>query len=277
VIHHQERLLPIVGPHLSRKSAGQKHPVIDFLFEYYRFRPSTLLKWSPGLGVRLENGAADFGGQKHFGQFGRHSAVHVGGLTPARLASSQWVLDLLRSTQARQPLLGCHGLHEWAMVYRSSEVRHQATPLRVSRGTLEEVVDASPILCTHYDAFRFFTSDAQPLNHHQPAPGTVHELEQPGCLHANMDVYRWAMKRYPWVPSELIADSFLLALEIRELDMRASPYDLSDLGYAPIPIEEESGRAEYRRLQAEFFRRTLPLRGRLIDAYTRIVEAGQTG
>ncbi|MFT5141577.1 MAG: hypothetical protein ACI84D_000183, partial [Thalassolituus oleivorans] len=276
MMRHQERLLPVVGPHLDRKSAGQKHPVVDFLFEYYRFRPSLLMKWSPGLGVKLENGAEEFGGRKHFSQSGPDCAVHVDGLTPARQASTRWVLELLQETQARPPLLGCHGLHEWAMVYRSPEVRHEATRLRVSPDTLQGVVEAGPLMCTHHDAFRFFTSDARPLNRHQPAPGTVHELEQPGCLHANMDVYRWAMKRYPWVPSALIADSFLLALEIRELDMRASPYDLSELGYAPIPIEEESGRAEYRRLQLDFFRRTLPLRDRLIDAYAKIIAACQT-
>jgi hypothetical protein len=47
--------------------------------------------------------------------------------------------------------------------------------------------------------------------------------------------------------------------------MRAGPYDLSALGYAPVPIETQAGRAEYARAQAEFARRAAPLRDRLIS------------
>ncbi|HVV22078.1 MAG TPA: 3-methyladenine DNA glycosylase, partial [Pseudonocardiaceae bacterium] len=67
------------------------------------------------------------------------------------------------------------------------------------------------------------------------------------------------------VPSELLADCFALALRIRELDMRASPYDLSALGYPPVPIETTAGRAEYARAQAEFAEEAAPLRTALID------------
>ena len=42
--------------------------------------------------------------------------------------------------------------------------------------------------------------------------------------------------------------------------MRASPYDLADLGYPPVPIETPAGRAEYARAQAAFARRAAPLR-----------------
>ena len=58
-------------------------------------------------------------------------------------------------------------------------------------------------------------------------------MEQPGCLHAGMDVYKWAFKLTPLVPSDLVADAFDLAREIRVLDMEASPYDLRELGYDP--------------------------------------------
>lgn len=47
--------------------------------------------------------------------------------------------------------------------------------------------------------------------------------------------------------------------------MRASPYDLADLGYPPVRIETASGRAEYARAQTGFARRAAPLRDRLID------------
>ena len=52
-----------------------------------------------------------------------------------------------------------------------------------------------------------------------------------------MDLYKWAYKFYPWTPSDLIADAFELAVEIREIDMRASPYDLGVYGFEPITIE----------------------------------------
>ena len=37
---------------------------------------------------------------------------------------------------------------------------------------------------------------------------------------------RWALKLQPLIPSEVIADAVQVALAARELDVRASPYDL---------------------------------------------------
>ena len=42
--------------------------------------------------------------------------------------------------------------------------------------------------------------------------------------------------------------------------MRASPYDLADLGYEPVPIETAEGRAEYVRRQSAFAEAAAPLR-----------------
>ena len=84
------------------------------------------------------------------------------------------------------------------------------------------MVEAHPIRCSHFDAFRFFTP-AVDRNRLQPTRETQPELEQPGCLHAGMDLYKWAYKLSPATPGELVADCFELAVEIRELDMRASP------------------------------------------------------
>ncbi len=44
-------------------------------------------------------------------------------------------------------------------------------------------------------------------------------------------------------------DCLELAADARELDMRASPYDLRDYGFDPIAIETPAGRAEYVRVQ----------------------------
>ena len=39
--------------------------------------------------------------------------------------------------------------------------------------------------------------------------------------------YRWAVKLFPFIPSSLLIKSLAMALRARELDMRASPYDLT--------------------------------------------------
>ena len=44
-----------------------------------------------------------------------------------------------------------------------------------------------------------------------------------------MDLYKWAYKLGPLVESELVMDCLELAADARELDMRASPYDLPRL------------------------------------------------
>jgi hypothetical protein len=95
--------------------------------------------------------------------------------------------------------------------------------------------------------------------------------EQPGCLHTGMDLYKWATKLDPFTPSDLIARCFELAVDIRTLDMRASPYDLTAHGYQPVAVETERGRAEYVRAQAGFADRAAPLRAELIALCGRLL------
>jgi hypothetical protein len=183
---------------------------------------------------------------------------------PERVArTAGFVHDLLVATAARPPRLGCFGLHEWAMVYRTEAPRHGQVPLRLGAAGTDAVVDALPVHCTHHDAFRFFTEAARPLNAVAPARSEQVANEQPGCLHATMDLYKWAYKLSPATSAELLADCFELAVDVRELDMRASPYDLAGFGYPPVRIETPAGRAEYARAQAAFARRAAPLRERL--------------
>jgi hypothetical protein len=151
------------------------------------------------------------------------------------------------------------------MVYRSEAPRHGAVPLRLGAAGTDAVVESLPVHCTHHDAFRFFTDAARPRNAVQPARDDQVALEQPGCLHATMDLYKWAYKLGPLTPGELLADCFALAADVRELDMRASPYDLAEHGYAPVAIETPAGRAAYARAQAEFAARAVPLRRRLVE------------
>jgi hypothetical protein len=238
--------------------------VLDFLFTYYSFRPARLEQWLPGPGVLLLD-ADELLDVPGYVPDGRGVRLDPGSL-PARLPrTADFVHDLLVATAARPPRLGCFGLHEWAMVYRTASVRHPDWPLRLGTAETDRVVESLPVRCTHFDAFRFFTPPARPLNATLLTREDQVAVEQPGCLHAGMDLYKWAYKIDPFVPSELVADAFELAHDIRVLDMCASPYDLSALGYAPVEIETSAGRAEYARRQAEFTARAEPLRARLIS------------
>ena len=250
---HEARVDALTAGHLDRASRGEKHPVEDFLFTYYSHRPSKLRRWSPGAGVVLE----DWEGAQPWND-----------PVPDRVA---WVVELLQRTSERSPVFGCFGLHEWAMVYRAG-TRHEV-PLRLGEEGTAAVVEAQPLSCTHHDAFRFFTPAARPLNRLQPTREDQLALEQPGCLHANMDLYKWAYKLSPWVPAELVADCFDLARRIRELDMRASPYDLSSLGYVAVPIETADGRSAYTAAQRAFADQARAVRSRLLDAARPLVRS----
>ncbi len=270
---HEARVDAWVGPHLERRRRGEAHPVEDFLFTYYAHRPAALRRWHPGFGVVLED-AEEYAGLRGY--------VDVtGGMAVSRehLASQERLLrglhNLLTATAARPAQLGCFGMHEWAMVYRldASDVRHASWPLRLgSRGT-DEVVERHRIACSHFDAFRFFTEEARPLNTLSPGRDDRAAFEQPGCLHAGMDLYKHAFRLSPMVPSELVADCFALARDIRVLDMRASPYDLTDLGYSPVRVETPEGKQEYVAAQRRFTERGAPLRRRLVTELERLLAA----
>jgi len=260
---HRERALAYTTPHLRRRADGVKHPVHDFLFEYYNLSPGALERWHPGLGVGLRD-APEYAALGAYAETG--GVVHVdASRLERRLPGLRWTRDLLDRTAGRAPRTSCFGLHEWAMVYAEPDDRRHPAPLRLGARGTDEVVQSHALVCTHVDAFRFFTDAARPLN--AEILGREHQLdrEQPGCLHATMDLYRIAFRLLPFVEATVVLDAFDLALAVREVDMMASPYDLADLGYAPIPIETAEGKAEYVRRQRDFTAAATPLRARLLD------------
>ncbi|HEX6328219.1 MAG TPA: 3-methyladenine DNA glycosylase [Jiangellaceae bacterium] len=260
---YERRVDDLVGDHLSRRRRGEKHPVEDFLFTYYSYRPAQLRRWHPGAGVVLA-GDAPHAAWRGYVRTDRGVTIDPA-FVEQRAETIRWVHSLLSATASRPAFTGCFGLHEWAMVYRADAVRHEAWPLRLGQSGTAAVVEQHQIRCSHFDAFRFFTDDAVPRNTLQPSRDWQIELEQPGCLHANMDLYKWAYKLSPIVPSELVADAFELARDIRELDMRASPYDLTDLGYEPVRIETPEGKREYAASQRGFVDRAAELRSQLLS------------
>ncbi|WP_345519107.1 3-methyladenine DNA glycosylase [Nocardioides conyzicola] len=264
---HAARVDGFVAPHLARRSESVKHPVHDFLFTYYSQRPAQLRRWHPGYGVALAE-APEYDGLKGYAD----------GAVTASYVSSQRVLlttlvRLLRATASRPANFGCFGMHEWAMVYRLSEdeTRHADWPLRLGGAGTDEVVESHRIACSHFDAYRFFTPAAAPLNTLSPTSLDRPDFEQPACLHAGMDLYKHAFRLTPMIGSDLVADCFELARDIRELDMRAAPYDLVDLGFSPIRVETAAGKAEYAEAQRVFASRGAPLRARLVDECERLL------
>jgi hypothetical protein len=282
---HQSRVDTLTAGHLQRARRGEKHPVEDFLFTYYSHRPAQLRRWHPGADVVLLGEAACerltwrwyrevlLSGDR------RGVQVDVEGIRADRGQSVGFIAGLLAATARRPAHLGCFGMHEWAMVYRlrEGEQRHESWPLRLGPAGTDAVVESRPVRCTHVDAFRFFTPSARPLNEFQPTRELQVSLEQPGCLHAGMDLYKWAYKLTPLVPSSLVLQCFELARDIRVLDMQASPYDLSALGYEPVRIETPEGRAEYAARQRAFADRAQPLRAALMAACERALRSTADG
>ncbi|MDN5768267.1 MAG: 3-methyladenine DNA glycosylase [Humibacillus sp.] len=266
---HETRVDAVTAAHLQRRSDGRTHPVEDFLFTYYSFKPAQLRRWHPGAGVRLSSGnTAPQRDWRYYTLVGDVVHVDTAGFAAARGDTVRFVRDLLTQTAGRPGRFGCFGLHEWAMVYRQSpdDVRHAAWPLRLGPEGTDAVVESHQIACSHFDAFRFFTPPAVPRNTLSPTRAGQAASEQPGCLHAGMDLYKWAHKLVPLVPSDLVMDCFDHARAIRALDMRAAPYDLRELGYDPIAIETPEGKAEYAAEQRRFAKRGQSLRARLVDA-----------
>lgn len=274
---HKEKVYGLLSPFLMERDQNKKNPVLDFLFKYYRFRPAQLARWTPGPGVLLLNG------QNH--QAFRHKdfiKTDEGTiLDPSRFPSNRvgtlhWIYRLFRGITSRQPRFNCCGMHEWAMVYKTGEIRHAQFPLRMGQADINGFVESMPLQCTHFDAFRFFTEPAKPMNAIEPSRQSFPQNEQPGCLHTNMDLYKWSYKLYPWIPSDIMMDAFLLALKARELDMRAGPYDLSGIGYEAIPIETSEGRIQYKELQAEIWKETMPIREKMTQVMGHIIEHSKT-
>lgn len=276
---HEQAVHERTASHLERRSRGEKHPVEDFLFTYYPFKPGKLATWHPGAGtaVVVETSAdEEYFNRRWYtrSQHAGHTVAHVdvGAWAADRGQGATFIRQLLEATVDREASFGCFGLHEWAMVYKQTaqEHRHSQVPLRLSQEETDRVVENHRIQCSHYDAFRFFTPPARPLNTLQPTRQGMRANEQPGCLHAGMDLYKWAMKLEPIVESATVLDTFDLARAIRTLDMEASPYDVRAWGYGVVAIETAQGKAEYMRRQEEFSRQAQDLRRRLI---TQIVQA----
>mmetsp|Transcript_23139 Transcript_23139/g.48509 ORF Transcript_23139/g.48509 Transcript_23139/m.48509 type:complete len:630 (-) Transcript_23139:164-2053(-) len=207
-----------------------------------------------------------------------------------------WYQSVLEATLRNDPVLHCYGLHEWAMQYHPKGAppppsgKYQShTQLRVSRETINQTVERKGLRCTHVDALRFFAPAAAPLNKQGSSLQRTDQLrlEQPGCVHAHMDLFKIALKITPFVDPCLLREILRIALKARTLDVGASPYDCSeyvignmdnihdgdgDLIPIPvIPVETSEGRTLYMERQKELMAEAYSIRQNLLFNYKAVL------
>ncbi|MFV0284990.1 MAG: 3-methyladenine DNA glycosylase [Demequina sp.] len=185
---HEERADALTAGRRERAARGERHAIEDFLFEYYGLKPAQVRRWHPGIGVGLQ--AADAHAEYRWYVTSREGVTGMDavGFLAERGDAVTHIRRLLVATAGRKPLLGCFGMHEWAMVYRAAEDRRHPLPLRLGQGGTDAAVEANPLVCTHIDAYRFFTPEALPRNAHALTRESQVAMDQPGCLHATMDL-----------------------------------------------------------------------------------------
>ena len=304
--HHGEDLK-------SRRHAVDSHPIFNFIHTYYRYSISKVLAYSPGLGTQIQlEGvkASDLyfkpsdsrvtqestsGFLSPYGLiFEEDSGVaYYDGATFVKEKEAQKLqefLSILTETSMRPPMFSCYGLHEWAMLYsgrrnsQSPELgsKHQKTPLRVTQEIIDDLVEGKQagctLMCTHFDAYRFFHPSSQELNViNDLSRKTQAKYEQGGCIHATMDLFKFAYTLYPFCSSTLLRKTLRLALAARKIDMRSSPYDVSkylpEEEREPIRVEIAEGRKQFAVEQESLFHRSMPIRAELIVAYNEHLES----
>jgi hypothetical protein len=300
-----------------------RHPVYNFLIEYYGLKGvkgvKRLARWSPSPhrnGVLLEGANVDdlADAVLHL----RGAVLHNEGIvynpstffsTSKQVVSSSpsdstdnptdetnshlslvraatpylWYRSVLQQTLTAEPVLYCHGLHEWAMQYHPdptapppASAKYQAhLELRVDRSIVNAVVERRGVHCTHVDALRYFSPAAAPLNHHGAVLHRLDQLrlEQPACVHAHMDLLKLALKLEPFCDAALLQRVLHVALQARSLDVAASPYNATMYGVGIVSIETEEGRLEYRTRQADLMHQAEPVRQELLTAYNDFLSA----
>mmetsp|Transcript_17449 Transcript_17449/g.28174 ORF Transcript_17449/g.28174 Transcript_17449/m.28174 type:complete len:315 (+) Transcript_17449:174-1118(+) len=287
---HQERLVQVVSPGCIDRDVSKgldpANPIFNFLKLYYRIKGPKelrrLMRWSPGFGAQVHG--VDPRGDKDLIQlkWTQTEGDRVLFKVPEKGLKSlqQWEM-VLRRTMENKPVLNCFGMHEWAMVYASSEsskFQSEVMDFRVSQREINELVVSKGVNCTHFDAYRFFSPDAFDFSKHGHLMKTCdratgQQLENPACIHTAMDTFKVAYKFYPLINSELLLESLELSIDARRIDVRASPYDPSKFGLEPIKVETVDGRREYQIAQRNLLDRSQRLRGKLLKALDEIYES----
>lgn len=86
-----------------------------------------------------------------------------------------------------------------------------------------------PFLC-----FFLIIFTTRPLNHVVLSRADQKSSDQPGCVHANMDLFKWALRLWPLLPSEDMTDALELAVSCRML-VRGSGSDSGNRSGCMLP------------------------------------------
>ena len=135
-VQHRKRMESLLYPEHAehgstlkeRRHAVDQHPIYNFLHTYYRYSAESLMRYSPGPGVRL----LDTDMTSNSGLL--HSVLLL--LCCGRSVHRQDKLNSLRqprdfmNTIDKQPVFSCYGLHEWAMLYKGHEKHQKQLDLR---------------------------------------------------------------------------------------------------------------------------------------------------
>ena len=89
-------------------------------------------------------------------------------------------------------------------------------------------------------------------------------MEQPGCLHAGMDVYKWAFKLTRWCRASWWPTASTWRARSGCSTCRPRRTTCASSGYQPVPIETPEGKAAYLERQRAFAERSNALRRRLL-------------
>ena len=138
MLAHQTRVEQWTQPRLHRRKLGQKHPVDDFLFEYYKLTPGKLRQWHPGHLVAMldvpDDLCASYAGSAEFLVDLTSGTVQADKSRFERRAGPvRRSVEILQRASGRAAKFSCFGMHEWAMVYGTdpAQIRHSDEQLRL--------------------------------------------------------------------------------------------------------------------------------------------------
>jgi hypothetical protein len=181
---HRERVQAWTHPWRDRRSRGESHPGHDFLFQYYMYSTGLLETWHPAPHEALVDtpDARSLFRAPTYRVVSGVIARDARALPPRQRTALVDARHMLTATRDRAANFGCFGVHEWAMVYRGHNVRHaEIAPLRLSQAEVDAFVESRPIVCSHFDASRFFAPDTVPLNRVQLTKAARHERARSTC------------------------------------------------------------------------------------------------
>src|SRR5262245_21464706 len=99
---HRARVKEWTDGVLDRRTVGRAQPVDDFLFTYYSQSPAKLSRWHPGIGsLLLGKTAREYLQYRHYHESRGGVCLDIESLH-SRTRAAQWILRLLKATQARK-------------------------------------------------------------------------------------------------------------------------------------------------------------------------------